>query len=84
MEQKNNKRKVAFETVKGLSLLSQLSISFLTPVFLFGFSASRLVNKYGFSKITVVIAVLLGVVVGISSVYGLIKSTYSLNGKGKK
>lgn len=83
MQRKKDNKKVNFEISKGLALISQLAISFLLPVFFSIWASKRLVARWNLSNGYILLALLLGVAIGCSSVYHVIASAYGF-GKKKK
>ena len=56
-----------------LSLISQLAISMLTPIFMMIILCSWLKNKYGFGDWVIIAGLLLGIGSGLSSVWTYLK-----------
>ena len=55
------------------SLISQLAISFLTPIFLMIFVCIQLKNRFGFGDWVIISGMLLGIGSGLSSVWVYLK-----------
>lgn len=58
-----------------LSLLSQLAISFLTPIFLMIFVCTWLKSKFGFGDWVIITGMLMGLGSGLSSVWVYLKKS---------
>lgn len=63
----------SLDVAKGLALLSQLAISIVTPLLLFVFGAKYLIERYGWGSYWIAIAIVLGVLVGLSSAYSMVQ-----------
>ena len=61
------------KTWKSLSLISQVSISMLTPVFMMIFLCIWLKNKFGFGDWIIIVGILLGIGSGFTSVWKQLK-----------
>ncbi len=75
MSRKKDHKSISLEVGKGLALVSQLGISFLMPIFLFIWAAKKAVERWNLSSIVIILAVLLGVAVGASSVWKLLQDS---------
>ena len=58
-----------------LSLLSQLAISMLTPIFMMIFVCTWLKNKFGLGDRVVIAGIILGLCSGITRVWGYLKKS---------
>ena len=58
---------------RSVSLISQVSISMLTPVFMMIFRCIWLKNKFGFGDWIIIVGLLLGIGSGFSSVWKQLK-----------
>ncbi len=83
MRKNKNNRKLNFEIGKGLALLTQLSISFLVPLFLSIWATQELAKRWQLGSGFVIFGILLGVSVGASSAYNMIAGAYGLSKKKK-
>lgn len=83
MMRKKSDQKVNFEIGKGFALVSQIAISFLMPVLFSLWLTRGLVRRWNLGNGYIVLGLLLGIAVGMSSVYHLIVRMYDL-GKKKK
>ena len=61
------------KTWKSLSLISQVSISMLTPVFMMIFLCIWLKNKFGLGDWIIIVGILLGIGSGFTSVWKQLK-----------
>ena len=68
---KSNKDRA--KTWRSLSLISQVSISMLTPVFMMIFLCAWLKNKFGFGDWIIIVGILLGIGSGFTSVWKQLK-----------
>lgn len=81
MRKSKNNRKLNFEISKGIALLTQLSISFLLPVFLGIWATRSLAKRWQLGEGFVIFGIMVGIVIGASSVYSLISKSYHLDGR---
>lgn len=73
---KSNNAKDALKIAKGIALVTQISISLLMPVFLSIYCSRYLIQRYNFSKFINIIAIILGLLIGLSSVYSLVYKNF--------
>lgn len=78
MRRKKSIRKVNWEIGKGLALVSQIAISFLLPLIFSIWLTRGMVRRWNLGNGYIVLGILIGLGVGISSVYNLIANMYDL------
>lgn len=77
----NKKTKNLLGISRGIALVTQLAISFVTPIFL-GILAVRYFAKGGEpNKYWMLFAIVVGTLIGISSSFGLLAQSYKTSGK---
>ena len=78
-----NKTKKLLATGRAIALISQLAISFVTPIFI-GLYAVRYFAKGGEpNKYWSLFAIVVGTLIGISSAFGLLAQNYKTSNKDK-
>lgn len=79
----NKKTKNLLATGRAFALITQLAISFVTPIFV-GLYAVKYFSKGAEpSKYWSLTAIILGSLIGISSAFGLLAQSYRSTGKNK-
>lgn len=66
-----------FDAVKNLAFLSQIGLSLVLPIVLFLMLASYLQNKFGMGDWTTLVALILGLVSGVSSFISFLRYAYN-------
>ena len=70
--------------LKALSLWTQLGISLAGPIVLGAVGGRLLDEKFGTDKIFFIILLILGVAVGVSGAYGMVRELIKTEGGGNK
>lgn len=72
------------QLIKGFTFVGQVGISFITPVLVFAFATYMLVIKKGGSEVFMIVAILLGLVVGFFSAKSVCKDILVMNKNHEK